>query len=72
MDANAILLMEHSCDDREHHCHHAGHPPLRDAKQGMVINCAAYQGGCRVAESISIRRARLTPIDANTDLSSGV
>ena len=28
-----------------------------EAKQGMVINCAAYQGGCRVAD-IDLDRAR--------------
>ena len=28
-----------------------------DAKQGMVINCAAYQGGCRVAD-IDLDQAR--------------
>jgi len=25
-------------------------PRAVDAKQGMVINCAAYHGGCRVAD----------------------
>ena len=25
-------------------------PVTGDVKQGMLINCAAYQGGCRVAD----------------------
>ena len=32
-------------------------PPELDTKQGMVINCAAYQGGCRVAD-IDLDQAR--------------
>ena len=32
-------------------------PGTGDAKQGMVINCAAYQGGCRVAD-IDLDQAR--------------
>jgi len=28
-----------------------------DAKHGMVINCAAYQGGCRIAD-IDLDQAR--------------
>ena len=32
-------------------------PGAGDAKQGMVINCAAYQGGCRVAD-IDLDQAR--------------
>jgi|GEM_PF-2283740 hypothetical protein len=25
-------------------------PGAGDARRGMVVNCAAYQGGCRVAD----------------------
>jgi magnesium transporter len=32
-------------------------PPELDTKHGMVINCAAYQGGCRVAD-IDLDQAR--------------
>src|SRR5207245_3762175 len=32
-------------------------PRAVDAKQGMVINCAAYHGGCRVAD-IDLDQAR--------------
>ena len=32
-------------------------PPELGTKQGMVINCAAYQGGCRVAD-IDLDQAR--------------
>jgi magnesium transporter len=39
-------------------------PEPDDAKQGMVINCAAYQGGCRVAD-IYLNQAR------NVDTSDG-
>ncbi|MGA8919351.1 MAG: CorA family divalent cation transporter, partial [Pseudolabrys sp.] len=32
-------------------------PGAGDARQGMVINCASYQGGCRVAD-IDLDQAR--------------
>jgi hypothetical protein len=37
-------------------------PGAGDARQGMVINCAAYQGGCRVAD-IDLDQAQVDTCD---------